>query len=567
MDVIAEFDLLVANQHRELMAASAAEADLDLAFHLQMEEALAASFVASLPPSCSSSFPDVAGPSSSSASSIKADLSHALDLQSLELDHYQLERRDAELCRTERCRVAEDLRYRVHDEQFAREIQDMSDDDWDECGDCFERPIELISTQEELPFRLYFKGLARAERVTGTSVSFAGIAVAVCDPSGELLLKIQKPVHAEETNREVLDAKALIEGLNAVVELGIKNVNVYFEFMPLLNHVIGKWRAKQQKIVNLIDQVQLLRRKLHRCQMFLLPRRNVKFVFELVRDVIDSQVKKGNDLIQVKTNNNLTETCNICLEITDCSQIFTIVGCGHKFCYSCMRQHVEVKLLHGMLPNCPQLDCNIRLEVESSRKFLPPRLLMIMSQRIKEASIPPNDKVYCPYPRCSALMSKSETIFPLYGSAKQKISDNAGLRKCVKCSGYFCINCRVPWHERMSCSDYKTLNPLQRPDDLRLHSLARQKLWRQCVKCKHMIELSEGCYHITCRCGYEFCYSCGAEWKDKKATCSCPLWDEHYVWYDDNTEESSEDDYYDNDEFYDDDDAYDDDDDDDDIQM
>ncbi|GJU42265.1 hypothetical protein Tco_1195222 [Tanacetum coccineum] len=28
------------------------------------------------------------------------------------------------------------------------------------------------------------------------------------------------------------------------------------------------------------------------------------------------------------------------------------------------------------------------------------------------------------------------------------------------------------------------------------------------------------------RCGYEFCYTCAAEWKNKKATCSSPLWDE-----------------------------------------
>ncbi|PKU65242.1 uncharacterized protein LOC110101456 [Dendrobium catenatum] len=553
MDEISEFDLLVANQHRELMAASAAESDLDLAFRLQMEEALAASASASLsPPSCSS-FPDAAaGPSSSAAASIKADVSHALELQSLELDHYQLERRDSELCGAELRRVAEDLRCRAHDERFAREIQDMPDEDWDEYGDNFERPIELLSDLEEMPFRLYFKGMARAELVHGASVQLAGIGVAICDPRGDLLLKIQKPVPAEGANREALDAKALLEGLNAIVVLGIKNVNIYFEFRPLLNHVIGKWRAKQQKIVNLVNQVQLLRRKLDRCQMFLLPRGHVKFVFKLVRDVIDSQITKGGDLIKAKTNNNLMETCNICLEITDCSQIFSIVGCGHRFCFSCMRQHVEVKLLHGMLPNCPHLGCNIKLEVESSGKFLTPRLLAIMCQRIKEESIPPNEKIYCPYPRCSALMSTSEAISPLLYAS---VADNAGLRKCIKCSGLFCINCKVPWHERMSCSDYKRSNPHQRPEDLRLHSLAKQKLWRQCVKCKHMIELSEGCFHMTCRCGYEFCYTCGAEWKDKKATCSCPLWDEQYIWYDDSEEEESEDDYYDDDDdFYDDDD-------------
>lgn len=32
-----------------------------------------------------------------------------------------------------------------------------------------------------------------------------------------------------------------------------------------------------------------------------------------------------------------------------------------------------------------------------------------------------------------------------------------------------------------------------------------------------------------CRCGYEFCYLCGKEWKEKAATCECRLWDEGYL--------------------------------------
>lgn len=61
-------------------------------------------------------------------------------------------------------------------------------------------------------------------------------------------------------------------------------------------------------------------------------------------------------------------------------------------------------------------------------------------------------------------------------------------------------------------------------------------------------------HHFTCicRCGYEFCYTCGAPWKDKKATCSCKLWDEDYILDSDNDDdddyetdyETDYDDYY-----------------------
>ncbi|KAJ1381718.1 IBR domain [Sesbania bispinosa] len=77
-------------------------------------------------------------------------------------------------------------------------------------------------------------------------------------------------------------------------------------------------------------------------------------------------------------------------------------------------------------------------------------------------------------------------------------------------------SCKVPWHSGMTCYTYKRLNPNPPAEDVKLKSLATRSLWRQCVKCNHLIELAEGCYHMTCRCGYEFCYNCGAQWKDKK---------------------------------------------------
>lgn len=53
---------------------------------------------------------------------------------------------------------------------------------------------------------------------------------------------------------------------------------------------------------------------------------------------------------------------------------------------------------------------------------------------------------------------------------------------------------------------------------------------------------------FPCRCGNEFCYTCGAEWKKKKATCSCPLWDEENILEDDfDSDEEDEDAYLDSD--------------------
>ena len=36
-----------------------------------------------------------------------------------------------------------------------------------------------------------------------------------------------------------------------------------------------------------------------------------------------------------------------------------------------------------------------------------------------------------------------------------------------------------------------------------------------CPKCRHGIQKSEGCDHMRCRCGAEFCFICGADYQGK----------------------------------------------------
>jgi hypothetical protein len=49
-----------------------------------------------------------------------------------------------------------------------------------------------------------------------------------------------------------------------------------------------------------------------------------------------------------------------------------------------------------------------------------------------------------------------------------------------------------------------------------------QEGWQVCGNCSSLVELEQGCNHMTCRCGYEFCYVCARHWKQ----CECALWDE-----------------------------------------
>ncbi|KAL0436869.1 UNVERIFIED_CONTAM: hypothetical protein Sradi_0394800 [Sesamum radiatum] len=275
----------------------------------------------------------------------------------------------------------------------------------------------------------------------------------------------------------------------------------------------------EANVAALDGQIILLQREITETLVCQVASGDIKFAFELSRKAIALQVNRsvGNSNAE-----NITESCTICLEDTHVDQMFLISGCQHRYCFSCMSKHVQFKLLLGILPKCPYENCNSDLKLDSCQMFLTPELFDIMSQRVKEASIPAAEEIYCPYPRCSTLLSITE----LQGSMGNSNDELEIAKKCPRCNGMFCINCKVPWHSDMSCDDFKRLNPYPWNEDKKLKSLATENLWRQCSNCNHMVALTGGCNHIYCRCGHEFCYTCGAGWIDKVATCDCSLWND-----------------------------------------
>ncbi|KAG5409133.1 hypothetical protein IGI04_005452 [Brassica rapa subsp. trilocularis] len=201
-----------------------------------------------------------------------------------------------------------------------------------------------------------------------------------------------------------------------------------------------------------------------------------------------------------------TEHCIICLDDVDSDLMFYVERCGHRFCINCVKQHINVKLVDGKVPNCPHHGCVFHLSIDRCGDVLTFRERLVWMQRIKENSLPLAERVYCPYESCSHLMSKTEL---------SRSGSYSGFRRCFKCRGGFCVHCRVPWHGKLSCNDYRRLYPNKfREDgvDAKLKSLASLCGWRQCPKCYHMVGRSYGCNRITCRCGNAFCYKCGYLW-------------------------------------------------------
>lgn len=226
----------------ELMAAEELDSDLDLAFRIQLEEALAASLA----------FHPSASTSNSSNFLVDSHLTSESDgfskisgLQSDELARFEQEVEDLEISGAEVLRFTGELRRQILNERAAREILRIEEEDWRDWSVNYEKPFDYgegssksksLAESDEV-FGLYFKGIVSEERVRGETTVLAGIGVAICDSRGKLILEVSKPLLGNGKSKNAAAAKALIEGLNAALGLELKRITIYCDYHPLYQFV------------------------------------------------------------------------------------------------------------------------------------------------------------------------------------------------------------------------------------------------------------------------------------------------------------------------------------------
>lgn len=120
----------------------------------------------------------------------------------------------------------------------------------------------------------------------------------------------------------------------------------------------GIWRPRQKRLVDLINEAFSAKQKFEQSEILCVARTQVNYVTKLATDSLHTQIAKA---AAVSAGKEKKENCTICLEDTDVSKIHAVEGCAHRFCFSCMKERVKVKLLHGMLPACPQDGCTTKL--------------------------------------------------------------------------------------------------------------------------------------------------------------------------------------------------------------
>mmetsp|Transcript_6136 Transcript_6136/g.9449 ORF Transcript_6136/g.9449 Transcript_6136/m.9449 type:complete len:353 (+) Transcript_6136:164-1222(+) len=188
-----------------------------------------------------------------------------------------------------------------------------------------------------------------------------------------------------------------------------------------------------------------------------------------------------------------TFLCGICFCDVHIDEEFSLPSCPeHKFCMSDIRTYLSHKIRDGAVLNlkCPDLGCGNRMSSAEVERMVPPALFLKYSTFLLMQSNP--NARQCP--RCNEIQ-----VF----DGKRRHPEMA----CTKadCKFQFCFF-HGEAHPGVSCKVFmKTKGNSENERRCRDWEESNAK---RCKKCKAYIEKNSGCNHMTCRCGYQFCYLC-----------------------------------------------------------
>ncbi|KAI0147528.1 IBR domain-containing protein [Xylariaceae sp. FL1272] len=193
-------------------------------------------------------------------------------------------------------------------------------------------------------------------------------------------------------------------------------------------------------------------------------------------------------------------SCSACRDDLQPDEELQKLPCGHGYCPTCLRIMINQATTEEskMPPRCctqpmPGLMIKSILSREEQNQFL---------KAVLQFSTPWESRVFCSNPSCGDFIPPRNKIDPRHPFEAE----------CRKCRTRVCIVCKRNAHPLgQDCPDDKELEAVL--------TMGEKSGWRRCYKCRTLVELTQGCTHMTCRCKAQFCYICGAVWDP---TVGCP---------------------------------------------
>lgn len=173
------------------------------------------------------------------------------------------------------------------------------------------------------------------------------------------------------------------------------------------------------------------------------------------------------------------------------------LSCGHRMCHGCLKRIFNMSVTDPahMPPKCCTEN---HIPLKHVDKLFSDKFKTNWNRKYEEYNT--KNRVYCPSPKCGEWIKPSH--MHTYMGRKYGL--------CQRCKTKVCVLCNDKMHKSSDCP--------KDPEIQKLVQQAQDEGWQRCYNCSALVELKEGCNHMTCRCTAEFCMICGAKWK----SCDCP---------------------------------------------
>ncbi|KAK2067332.1 hypothetical protein P8C59_001083 [Phyllachora maydis] len=189
-----------------------------------------------------------------------------------------------------------------------------------------------------------------------------------------------------------------------------------------------------------------------------------------------------------------TVSCSCCREDFSVDHHATqTLPCGHTYCQNCLAVMINQSTTDEskMPPRC----CTQPIPGHTVKNVLSRDDQQLFLQAVLQYSTPWESRLFCPNSACGEFVPPHDKINPRHPSEVV----------CKNCKTRVCVMCKRKAHRfGPDC-----------PSDWELEAVLRmgeKSGWRRCYKCRTLVELHQGCTHMTCRCKAQFCYICGAVW-------------------------------------------------------
>jgi len=194
--------------------------------------------------------------------------------------------------------------------------------------------------------------------------------------------------------------------------------------------------------------------------------------------------------------------CPICMRVFPKLQKWTY-SCLHGACSGCMREFVLASLKGSTFPSrCPggcgvPVDPRRVLDALATDKSIPESVLRFSSMQLAAVHVmdPTTCSEKCACPSCRTVICG-------------RPSAQSPAARCTNpfCAARVCTRCQTPWHDGRDCSEMAK--------DAEMTDREVLKTSKPCPQCSRLAGhfRNHACHHLTCPCGYQYCYECLEPW-------------------------------------------------------